>query len=107
MPPDVPRRGGSFMAKIKINVNEHIVCGEVEIDHFLCRGVIKIKKFNTRQDLFLKIKNPTTQYYQGSWGPEILTLEDRNDYLGRVGRIHCTYERYREIAQWFLDNLQK
>jgi hypothetical protein len=89
-----------------VELNWHIVCGSVEIGQLELRNAIRPLGRDDRYDLFLTIKYPNTEFYRGTWGPEILYFEDQGPYLGPVGRIHCTYDRYKEIAQWFLSELR-
>jgi hypothetical protein len=60
---------------------------------------------NNRHLLFLAIKYPDTEFYRGSWGQELLHFVDDGPYRGKVGKIYCSYERYTEIAKWFLVNM--
>lgn len=60
---------------------------------------------NDRHNLFLVIKYPDTKFYKGDWGPELLHFVDDGPYRGKVGKIFCSYERYTEIAKWFLINM--
>jgi len=84
----------------------HILCGSMEIEE-----LSKYKKItqwhprNDRHSLFLQIKHPDTDFYRGGWGPELLHFVDDGIYRGRVGKIFCTYDRYKEIAKWFLTTM--
>lgn len=89
----------------QVDLNWHIVCGSMEIDELELRKAIRPVGRNHRYDLFLKIKHPDTEFYRGGWGPEVLHFEDMGPHMGRVGRVHCTYDRYKQIAEWFLTNL--
>ena len=65
----------------------------------------QIKEWSPRNDrhaLFLTIKHPNTKFYKGGWGPELLHFADDGPYRGKVGKIFCSYDRYRYIANWFL-----
>jgi len=93
------------MNKTLTELNWHVVCGEMEVEELLLSGVIKYKRFNPRHDMFFKIKNPTVAVYTGGWGPEPLLVESLGEYIGTVGRIHCSYRRYTEIAEWFLNQM--
>ena len=90
-----------------IEVHDHIVCGEMEIDELVHQGVIReVQAKDPRHDLFLKIKHPGQRVFKGGWGPELLMFSDQGDpHIGKVGRIHCSYLRYKEIAEWFLANM--
>lgn len=69
----------------------------------------KIREWHPRRhrhSLFLAIKHPNQLFYKGGWGPELLYFDLQGDeYLGRCGRVHCTYDRYKQIADWFLRNM--
>jgi hypothetical protein len=60
---------------------------------------------NQRHLLFLAIKYPETEFYRGSWGPELLHFVDDGPYRGKVGKIYCSYGRYTLIAKWFLEQM--
>ena len=58
---------------------------------------------NDRHSLFIKIKHPNQRFFKCAWGPELLYYDIEGDvYLGCCGRVYCTYDRYKEIADWFL-----
>lgn len=89
-----------------IDLSWHIVTGSVEIEELAKYGKIWQYKPKSRQDLFLTMKYPNDIFYKGGWGPELLHFDREGDpYLGRTGKIYCTYERYRQIARWLLDNM--
>lgn len=84
----------------------HIVCGSAEIEELT--RYKRIKEWsprNQRHALFLAIKHPETRFYKGAWGQEILYFADDGPYRGKVGKIFCSYQRYTEIAKWFLTNM--
>ena len=85
----------------------HIVCGSVEIEELERAGAIR--QWQPRQDrhsLFLTMKYPTDIFYKGSWGSELLHFDREADiYMGKTGKIYCTYQRYREISEWFLSSM--
>lgn len=90
-----------------VNQDWHIVSGSAEIEELTRYG--KIREWsprNQRHALFLTMKHPNHIFYQGGWGPELLHYDREADiYLGKCGRIYCSYERYKEIANWFLKNM--
>jgi hypothetical protein len=89
----------------KIEQQWFIVCGAMEIEELT--RLEKIEPWMTkknRHSLFLMIKYPGTKFYRGSWGAEILHFADEGEYRGKVGKIYTNYERYKEIANWFLIN---
>ena len=83
----------------------HIVCGSVEIEEL--QRYKRIKEWsprNQRHALFLTMKYPNDIFYKGGWGQELLHFDRQGDeYLGRCGRVYSTYNRYKEIADWFLN----
>lgn len=85
----------------------HIVCGSAEIEELTRYG--KIREWsprNQRHALFLTMKYPTQVFYKGDWGQELLHYDKEPDvYRGKCGRIFCSYNRYIEIADWFLKNM--
>lgn len=85
----------------------HIVCGSIEIEELQRQGLLKPRGRNVRYDLFLKIKHPNTEFYKGGWGPEILYFSEEDPYRGPVGRVFCTYARYRHISEWFLEAMSR
>lgn len=90
----------------KSNLDWHIVCGSVEVEELSRYGKITAwHPKNERHALFLSIKHPNELFYKGSWGPEMLHFVDDGPYRGKVGKIWCTYERYIDIARWFLLNM--
>ena len=60
-----------------------------------------------RHSLFLLMKYPNTEFYKGGWGPELLHFTEIDPHIGKVGKILCTYSRYKEISEWFLKNMFK
>ena len=89
-----------------IQLQWHIVCGSMEIEEL--EKAERIREWcarNQRHALFLTIKHPNTKFYKGAWGSELLHFSDDGPYRGRVGKIYCTYDRYKQIASWFLDNM--
>lgn len=95
------------MATRKV-VEQHwnIVCGSMEIEELQKYNLIKEwKPRNHRHALFLVIKYPDTKFYKGSWGPELLHFVNDGPYRGSVGKIFCSYDRYKDIAKWFLTNM--
>jgi hypothetical protein len=89
-----------------IQLQWHIVCGSMEIEELeRYKRIQEWTPRNDRHSLFLTIKHPDTKFYKGSWGPELLHFSDDGPYRGKVGKIHCTYQRYTEIAKWFLMNM--
>ena len=61
---------------------------------------------NHRHSLFLTMKYPTDIFYKGSWGPELLHYDREADlYMGRTGKVYCTYERYKQITRWLLSTI--
>jgi len=90
--------------KQTIELNWHIVCGQIEVEQLMLQGLIWSRPvYDQRHQLFLQIKYPDHFLYQGRWGPETLHLVNHGPYRGVVGEMHLTYDRYKEIAQWFLD----
>lgn len=94
------------MAIQKSELTWHIVTGSMEIEEFLQRGLIKPYETNKRHELFLTIKYPNDILYRGAWGAEVLHYDRESDpYLGRTGKIYCTYDRYKQIAHWILEHM--
>lgn len=84
----------------------HIVCGSVEIEELTNYKKITVCSLrNKRHALFLTIKHPGHRFYRGGWGPELLHFTNENIYQGPVGKIFCSYNRYKEISDWFLKNM--
>ena len=80
----------------------------MEIEELTKYGYCKLwNPKDNRHSLFLKIKYPNHDFYQGQWGPEILHLYQDSEYLGCVGKIYCTENRYKEIADWFQHTMFK
>ena len=91
------------MSKKIVEQHWHIVCGSVEIEELSRYG--KLKEWTPRNELhalFLAIKHPDTRFYKGGWGPELLYFTDDGPYRGPVGKVFCSYNRYTDIARWFL-----
>jgi hypothetical protein len=89
-----------------IQLQWHIVCGSVEIEELeKAQRIREWSARNQRHALLLTIKHPETRFYKGAWGFELLHFSDDGPYRGQVGKIYCTYERYKQIASWFLDNM--
>jgi len=89
-----------------IELQWHIVCGSMEIEELhRYKRITKWTARNQRHALFMTIKHPDTEFYKGGWGPELLHFSDDGPYRGKVGKIYCTYERYKQIAGWFLTNM--
>jgi len=68
----------------------------------------KLKEWSPRNDrhaLFMTIKHPNSRFYRGGWGPELLHFVDDGIYRGPVGKIFCSYDRYKTIATWFLTTM--
>ena len=94
------------MSDTNIELDWHTVCGGVEIDELTRHH--HIREWSPRKErhaLFLTMKHPDTRFYKGAWGTELLHFSDDGPYRGKVGKIYCTYERYKQIASWFLDNM--
>ena len=104
--PSCAANGGIFMTTT-IALDWHIVCGSMEIEELQRYQLIKeFKPKNQRHWLFMKIKHPNQRFFKGGWGSEILYFDIEGDiYLGRCGRVYCTYERYKQIADWFLKSM--
>lgn len=91
------------MSKKIITQTWQIVCGSMEIEKLSKHGFIKEWQPRTeRHALFMAIKYPEQRFYKGGWGPELLHFVDDGPYRGKVGKIFCSYDRYRHIANWFL-----
>lgn len=91
---------------IEITLQWHIVCGSMEIEEL--SRYKKIKEWTPRKErhaLFFAIKYPETRFYKGAWGPELLHFVNDGVHRGPVGKIHCTYKRYKEITNWFITNM--
>ena len=87
----------------RIELNWHTVCGQREIEQLMLQDQLWPRSVqDQRHELFLQIKYPGHVLYQGRWGPETLHLVNKGQYLGSVGEIGSTYDRYKEIADWFL-----
>lgn len=94
------------ISKQIVNLDWHIVCGSMEIEELAkYKKIIPWNPRNHRHSLFMAIKYPNTDFYKGNWGQEILHFVDDGPYRGQVGKIFCTYNRYIEIARWFLLNV--
>lgn len=94
------------MAKHRVEQQWHIVCGSMEIEEL--QRYKRIKEWSPRDErhaLFLAIKHPDTRFYKGSWGPELLHFSNEGTYRGEVGKVFCSYQRYKHIANWFLTNM--
>ncbi len=86
----------------------HIVCGEMDVEQLLTANLIKAAhRQNDRYSLFLKIKYPNDRIYTGHWGPELLHVRIVDPYFGTAGEVYCTEDRFREIAEWFINNNPK
>lgn len=86
-----------------VKLDWHIVCGSMEIEELSNRGLLKNKHTDgSRHSLFMMIKYPEHKFYQGGWGPELLHFVDDGPYRGKVGKVRCSYQRYKDIANWFL-----
>ena len=93
----------SKVATSSVELSWHIVCGSVEVDELSKYGHMKLwHPRNDRHALFMAMKYPNEVLYKGHWGPEILHFVDDGPYRGKVGKIYCTYNRYVDIAKWFL-----
>jgi hypothetical protein len=78
----------------------------MEIDElYLTMKIVPWQAKDSRHYLFLQIKYPNTKFYKGSWGQELLHFVDDGAYRGQVGKIYCSYDRYKEIAKWFLNTM--
>ena len=89
-----------------IELEWHIVCGSMEIEELSrYKRIAKWQGRNDRHSLFMTIKHPDTEFYKGGWGPELLHFTDDGPYRGKVGKIYCSYPRYKHIANWFLVNM--
>lgn len=78
----------------------------MEIEELTKRGVIWLYETNPRHQLFLQIKYPNDILYKGRWGDEILHFDRSPDpYMGQTGKIYCTYERYKQVAKYILDQM--
>ena len=107
----MPKIGASMKSLVK-NQKKHdltwyTVCGQREIDTLTESGSMWARpNYDPRYQLFLNIKYPGHRFYHGHWGTETLHLVDRGPYLGSLGEVYTTYDRYTEIAQWFLSELR-
>ena len=93
-------------SKTVVDLQWHIVSGTMENEELLSRS--KIREWHPKKDrhsLFMSMKYPGHRFYKGSWGPELLHHVDEGYLRGGVGKVHCTYDRYKEIANWFLRNM--
>jgi hypothetical protein len=73
----------------------------MEIQELELRGDIWPRELNSNE-LFDIIRSPDQKIYSGHWGPESLHYGWQSMAMGSVGSIHCSYNRYKEIASWFL-----
>jgi hypothetical protein len=94
------------MSKRVVEQQWHIVCGSVEIEELTrYERIQEWTPRNHRHALFFAIKYPEQKFFKGSWGPELLHFMDDGPYRGKVGKVYCSYDRYTEIAKWFLFNM--
>ena len=90
-----------------IELKNHIICGQLEIEELLRQGIItEWQPKNSRHQLFHKIKYPNSRFYQGGWGPELMQSPiDAEVTVGRPGYVWCSFNRANEICRWILDQL--
>lgn len=82
----------------------HIVCGNIEVEELELRGDIWLRQA-TDNELFDLIRYPNQKIYSGNWGPEPLHFYQHSMTFGHAGSVFCSYNRYKEIAAWFLDTM--
>jgi hypothetical protein len=91
----------------RIELEWRVVCGRYEVDELKTYNMIEPwRPKNPRHNLFHRIKYPDQEFYQGSWGPEILYY-DLVDNLtsGQLGKVYATKQRGDEIHHWFIDTM--
>lgn len=96
-----------FPMQTQTDLRWHIVCGRFELEELVENGVITSHNYtNNRQQLFLTMKYPTQNFYQGGWGPEILYYDKEDNWTtGQLGRVWATDARAEEISIWIRNKM--